>query len=114
MFVYPLLPGADSNLNNFTGSETRLTASQGSDDDEFGYAIDGKGRFLVVGAPNANSGQGATYVRERPTLGGNGSWGETQLDYAPILNTQDRFGASVAIDGTNLIVGAPARHRSPG
>jgi len=49
---------------------------------------------------------GSTYIYER-NLGGIGLWGEKVEITAPDLMAGDQFGRSVAIDGSQIIVGAP-------
>ncbi len=85
-----------------------LTAILESDDftttDDFGASVGLQGDTAVIGAPQ-NSGNGATFVFTRE----NGTWSQTQkLVPTDATSAEDRqFGASVALDGTNLIVGAP-------
>lgn len=103
-----------------------LKASNAGQRDEFGTSIDLSGDTLVVGAPKEDSGAtgidgnqsdnsvadaGAVYVFVR------GASGWTQQAYlkAPDVTyiaslgdlTGDHFGASVAIDGDTIVVGAP-------
>jgi choice-of-anchor B domain-containing protein len=79
--------------------------------DEFGAALAVDGTVLVVGAPGAAEGRGATYVFERND---DGAWVEraklASADGAP----GDRAGSSVALRGSVLVVGSPGRDSSRG
>jgi hypothetical protein len=61
------------------------------------------GDTLVVGAPCANAGAGAVYVYRRTNI----TWAFEAKLQAPAPLTGDQFGASVAIDGNTVVVGAP-------
>jgi hypothetical protein len=82
--------------------ETKLTAPDGQRGDEFGRAVAIQGDIAVVGAPSAASGTGAAYVFQKTATG----W---QFDQQlPVtLSPASSFGASVAIDGDRIVVGAP-------
>ena len=90
-----------------TWTETqKLTAADGLPNTYFGYAIAVSGSTLIVGAwgtnPNGDDTRGAAYVFTES----NGTWTQTQElvsdDGAPF----DKFGHSVAIDGTHAVIGA--------
>ncbi|HEV7490694.1 MAG TPA: FG-GAP repeat protein, partial [Rhodanobacteraceae bacterium] len=90
-----------------TWTETqKLTAADGLPNTYFGYAIAVSGSTLVVGAwgsnPNGDDTRGAAYVFTESA----GTWSQAQElvsdDGAPF----DKFGHSVAIDGTHALVGA--------
>ncbi|HVV96339.1 MAG TPA: FG-GAP repeat protein [Rhodanobacteraceae bacterium] len=90
-----------------TWTETqKLTADDGASNTYFGYAIAVSGTNLLVGAwgsnPGGNDTQGAAYVFTES----DGTWTQTQKlvsdDGAPF----DKFGHSVAIDGTRAVIGA--------
>lgn len=76
--------------------------------DDLGYSVAVSGSTAVVGAPfqkvGANDKQGAAYVFTRNT---EGQWTHRQTLTASSGAADDNFGSSVAIDGTQLIVGAP-------
>lgn len=87
--------------------QQKLTASDGARDDYFGISVAISDDTLVVGAQFANivpyADQGAVYVFTR-----NGSvWTERQKLTASDALPDDNFGASVAISGDTLAVGAP-------
>ena len=82
--------------------ETKLSSPNPQTGDEFGRAVAIQGNIAVVGAPNAASGTGAAYVFQKTTTG----WQfAQQLPANP--SPASSFGASVAIDGDRIVVGAP-------
>jgi len=88
----------------------KLTASDSTAGDEFGYAAAISGDTIVVGAWNndgAGSDAGAAYVFER-NQGGADNWGQVKKLTASDAAVNDSFGKAVAIDGDRLVVGAPA------
>jgi hypothetical protein len=80
-----------------TGSDTLPT-------NQFGASAGIHGDTIYVGAPAANSNQGAVYVFQRQS----GAWGETAklVPASPVANGQ--FGETLAVDGATLAVGANA------
>ena len=84
----------------------KLTASDGLPGDEFGYRVVLADNTLLVGAFTATVGgvvsQGAAYVFTQS----NGTWSESQKLIASDGALFDNFGASVALDGSTLVVGA--------
>jgi hypothetical protein len=93
--------------SNGTWSEgQKLTASDGLPGDEFGYRVALADNTLLVGAFTATVGgvvsQGAAYV----FIESNGTWSESQKLTASDGGLFDNFGASVALDGSTLVVGA--------
>jgi FG-GAP repeat len=83
----------------------QLTASDGTEGDRFGNDVAIAGDTIVVGAWNADAGQGAVYMFTRT---GN-TWTET-TELEPPQGTPYLFGASVGIDGDRVVVGAPNEH----
>jgi hypothetical protein len=86
----------------------KVTASDGSEDDDFGRDVAISGDRIVVGAPFAGpagpvSGGGAAYLFERS----GDTWTEVAAWTAPDGGTSDGFGRSVAISGSRALVGAP-------
>ncbi len=79
----------------------KLTASDGGANDRFGFDVAITGNKMVVGAASS-VGNGAAYVFEKQ----GGSWTEiaklTANDGAPL----DHFGVSVAIEGSQAVIGA--------
>jgi hypothetical protein len=75
--------------------------------DEFGYSVAIDGPTIVVGARGQNSGApSAAYVYTR---GGPLGWHTTPTVTLPdpAATANDLFGASVAVDGPTIVVGAP-------
>ena len=83
-------------------NETKLTASDGAANDEFGRAVALDGDRAIIGAMGDENRTGSAYVYEFNSV----LWVETKLtdeNGAP----GDEFGHSVAIDGDRIVVGAP-------
>jgi hypothetical protein len=96
-----------------TWSETQtLEPSDGSPGDgrQFGNAIAFDGTTLAVGAPGADYDSTGFYIPGETYLFANdgGTWTETQILAASDSADGDQFGFALAIEGTTLIVGAPA------
>jgi hypothetical protein len=86
--VYPMT------IDPLLTQQQKLTASDGGDDDKFGYSVAISGYTAVVGAPSASSAYvfvrgGTTWSLQQKLTAGNGL-----------------FGWSVAIDGNTVVVGA--------
>jgi expansin (peptidoglycan-binding protein) len=91
---------------NTWGNETKLTASDGFDNDFFGVSVAISGNYLAVGASRDDdngSASGSAYVYQRTS--GNTWTNETKLT-ASDGATGDYFGESVSISGDYLVVGA--------
>lgn len=104
VFVMP-----DSGWGNMTET-AELVSSDGAANDYFGSSVAINGTTIVVGADgatiNGNSHQGAAYVFVQPQ-GGWQSMTETAKIAASDGYVGDDFGASVAVSGTTVGVGAP-------
>lgn len=90
------------------GMAKRITAADPTDSSWFGSAVAIDGPLAVVGeAWNDGGGtnRGAAYVFARDQ-GGADSWGLVKLLSASDAGNSDFFGYSVALDGTNIVVGA--------
>ena len=90
--------------------ETKLTASDGADLDEFGSSVAVSGDRIVVGAGGHDEFSGAVYVFERD---GQGGWLETKLtasDRAPRgffgYWASTGAGVPVAVEGDRIAVGS--------
>jgi hypothetical protein len=86
----------------------KLTASDAAAYDRFGDSVAISDDTVVVGATGedgAGSSRGAAYVFER-NQGGADSWGQVQKLTASDAADGDDFGASVAISGDTVVVGA--------
>jgi VCBS repeat-containing protein len=84
----------------------KLTAPDGAAYDEFGASLALSGDILLVGAPCASTCRGAVYAFAR-NQGGSENWGQTARLTAHDGASYERFGASVALDGSTALIGAP-------
>lgn len=86
---------------------SKLLASDGGNEDNFGQAVAMSGSTVVVGSPSdtvgSNYSQGSAYVFIR--IGA--SWVPQGQLIAPDGAAYDAFGASVAVNGDRIVVGAP-------
>ncbi|MCK5680222.1 hypothetical protein KAI46_05355, partial [bacterium] len=86
----------------------RLSASDGSDKDQFGAAVALDDDRALIGAPHSNSGDlnnsGAAYIFQPES----GIWNQKAklVSSAPI--TWDCFGSAVALVGNTALIGTPA------
>jgi len=89
---------------------TRLYASNGAGDDEFGGAVAVSGNTVVVGAYDHSVGtstnQGEAYVYVKPAAGWPARPTETTKLYASNGGEGDQFGYAVAVSGNTAVVGA--------
>jgi hypothetical protein len=103
VFVKP--PGGWGNMTQ----TAKLTASDGAAGDWFGNSVAISGDTVVVAAAaadiGANTDQGSAYVFVKPP-GGWGNMTETAKLTASDGADSDQFGASVAISGDTVVVGA--------
>jgi hypothetical protein len=90
--------------------QAKLTASDGTGGDNFGFSLAMSGDTVVVGAPNddiaGNSGQGSAYVFVKPPTG---AW-MTTASFAAKLTASDGaplggLAGSVAVSGDTVVVG---------
>ena len=86
-----------------------VSTSNGGNSDEFGWSVAGANGVVVVGAPfhtvGSNVQQGAAYVFVEPANGwGNSTQGFELVASDGVANAY--FGASVAINGNVIVVGA--------
>ena len=91
-----------------TSGEAKLTASDGAAGDGFGASVAVDGDTVVVGADlddDGGSGSGSVYVFTERTGGWVSAKGRTKLTAADAA-ADDGFGASVAIEGDTVVVGA--------
>ena len=88
--------------------ETKLTASDGARNDQFGRGSAISGDTVLVGSHNDDDGateSGSVYVFIKD-LGGVNNWGEFKKLNASDAAFDDRFGWAVAMSGDLAIVGA--------
>ena len=101
----------DTGWANSPGTETaKLTASDRTDNDQFGHSVSMDGDTVVVGAHLDNTGEGAdvagsAYVFTKPSAGWVDSSEDAKLP-GPGDSDDDQFGWSVAIDRDTILVGA--------
>ncbi len=86
--------------NGVSWQETKLTASDGIGG-AFGWSVAIDGDTVAIGAKGNNDGAGGVYIYRWNGV----SWYENKIT-AVDGEAMDHFGASVAIDGNSLIVGA--------
>ncbi len=88
----------------------KLTADDGAASAEFGASVAIKGDMIAIGAPNASN-NGATYVFQNTS-------GSTWTQVAKLVASNgvagDRFGSSVAMGSSKVLVGAPSRDAQSG
>ena len=85
--------------------ETKLTASDASGGDHFGFSVSVDDDRLAIGAPHYygnSSASGGTYIYDWDGM----SWIETILLPSDGYNT-DRFGYAVSVDSDRVAVGSP-------
>jgi hypothetical protein len=95
--------------------QQKLLASDGAAGDAFGFSVGVSGDTAVVGARldtvGSVGGQGSAYVFVRSGT----TWAEQQhLFGVETVQRNDTFGASVAVRGDAIAVGAPAHEFQPG
>ena len=83
--------------------QQKLSANPLTSNESFGQNLAISGNTLVVGAPGADSYQGAAYVFVRT----NTTWNLQQRLTAVDGAFTDFFGTAVTLDGNTLVVGAP-------
>jgi hypothetical protein len=98
-----------SGIDNW-GEVLRLIASDGAENDWFGYSVSISGDTVVIGVPGREGtlqvDQGSAYIFER-NRGGSNNWGEVKEIVASDGLAGDYFGWAVSIDGDILVVGVP-------
>ena len=87
----------------------KLTASDGAEDDLFGYSVAVDGDTVVVGARGDDGKKGAAYVFTKPNT--DNGWAGIDVTTAVKLtasdgDTFDYFGHSVAVDDDTIVIGA--------
>ncbi len=89
--------------------DAKLLASDGAEEDYFGWSVAVSGSTVVVGADRTDdngSSSGSAYVFEEPV----GGWSGTLNESAELLASDgavfDHFGRSIAISGSTVVVGA--------
>jgi len=93
--------------------DSKLTPSDGADDDEFGGSVAVDGDTVVVGAPHSltnPAGTGSAYVFERLGTG----WSETFKLLVSDAALGDRLGFSVSASSSVIFLAAPDKDRQIG
>jgi hypothetical protein len=85
-------------------SQKAMLAPSGlSDDDWFGFSVSVSGNRMVIGAPAQNENQGAAYFFKKNFVG---DWVQTDKIIPNDITDFAGYGISVAISGSNAVVGA--------
>ncbi len=83
--------------------ESELEAPEGTAGDAFGWSVAIDGDRAVVGAYGRDGGRGAAYVFDRAAS----TWTHHATLLAPDGGAGDNLGVSVALDGDQVVAGAP-------
>ena len=92
--------------------QQRLTASDATVADGFGWAVDGDGDVLLVGAPSQEGGRGAAYVFRKDAASGH--WIEEARLTAQQAVAGGEVGLAVALRGDVALVGASLSDEAAG
>ena len=104
--IYPI--EIDPTITVTETENKKLTASDGAEDDEFGYSVSISGDFAIVGAywdDDNGENSGSAYIFSKD-FGGANNWGKVKKLTASDGAKDDHFGTSVSISGDFAIVGA--------
>jgi hypothetical protein len=90
--------------------QTKLIASDGQADDNFGYCVSFDGDYVIVGAfrtdANGLTDSGAAYIFKHSDVQGDPNWYEQAKLIASDGEVNNTFGNSVSIEGEFAIVGS--------
>lgn len=105
----------DRNLggHNNWGEMKKIQALDGDANDKFGKTISIDGDYLLVGSEGHEMGMGATYLFKKDKSGEN-NWGIANKMMAMDGSPRDLFGASVALSGEDILIGAFQSDRKGG
>ena len=90
---------------NSWGQVAKLIAADGGPNDRFGTVVAIDGDLVVASAVKDDSRRGSAYVFQRDPLA-SGAWVQVAKLVASDREAADEFGASVAISGERVVVGA--------
>ena len=93
-------------LQNGRWQETGVLDSRIEQGANFGLSISMQGDVAVIGSPGSGAGYGAAFLYRGDS--GSGGWTEQSRLAAYNSIAGDRFGDAVAIDGSDIWIGAPA------
>lgn len=91
--------------SNNWGELAKIQAEDGDVNDHFGKSISLSGEYLLIGSEGHEMGMGATYLFRKDKDGEN-SWGMANKMSAVDGSPRDLFGASVALSGEDILIGA--------
>lgn len=94
------------------GQVKKLTASDATTNNYFGWSVGISGDTVVVGA-SGNSLTGAAYVYER-NQGGSDNWGQVKKLTASDAAANDVLGGAVSISADTIVVGANGKNSGTG
>lgn len=87
---------------------TEIASGEGSEGDGFGFSVDVLGNLALVGAPGHSESRGAVFVLRLDAA--SGEWEIVAQLAGSAMEPGDRFGASIAINGDRVLIGAPGPH----
>jgi hypothetical protein len=97
---------------NAWADQTKITASDGAIGDTFGESISIKDDYVVVGAENEGSfNEGAAYIFRRTDTN---TWNEELKLETSDRDNSDKFGTSVSVDESYIVVGSPGDNSDTG
>ena len=103
--VYIFLRGSDG-----WSEQARLLPSAGATQDSFGVAVAIDGELIAVGSPNDDHNQGTDAGSVYLYTPNGSTWQEQAFLVVPDGGTGDRFGYSLALENTTLVIGAPGAY----
>ncbi len=96
------------------GLIAEVTAADGASGDGFGIAVSATPERIAVGASGRSGFSGGAYLFAR-NVGGPDGWGEEKAFDPPLgVVAGDRFGDAIALEGADLLVGAPKSNAGAG
>ena len=90
--------------------QTKITASDGEDNDHFGISTSIDEKYIIIGAAGENNNTGAAYIFENTGT----SWTQQTKITASDGEDNDHFGISTSIDEKYVIVGASSDNNEAG
>ncbi len=89
----------------------KLSASDGQQDDKFGWSVDLDGNYAVISSKYDDHGTGASFIEKGGSIyifrrGNNGIWNEEQKITPPDNQSLDYFGYDVSLEDSTVLVGS--------